>query len=38
MMRKALTVTALAGLAVAFRRQLLHVLTRFTGTWVGTER
>ena len=37
MMRKLLLVAAATGLAVVGRKQLVRLLTRFTGTWVGTE-
>jgi riboflavin transporter FmnP len=36
--RKLIVIGLVAGLAVAFRKQLLHLLTRTTGTWVGTEK
>ena len=38
MIRKILLVSILAGLAYAGREQLVRLLTRYTGTWVGTDR
>ncbi|MEL7207266.1 MAG: hypothetical protein AAGK32_03380 [Actinomycetota bacterium] len=35
-MRRLLLVGAVAAVAVAARRHLVHLLTRTTGTWVGT--
>ena len=35
-MRKLLTVLALAGAGYGFRKHLVHLLTKLTGTWVGT--
>ncbi len=34
---KLLTVGVLGAVAVVFRKQLVHLLTRTTGTWVGTS-
>jgi hypothetical protein len=36
--RTLIVVGVAAGLAAVFRKQLVHLLTRTTGTWVGTER
>ena len=36
-MKKLVVVVAVAAALVVFRRQLLRVLTRATGTWVGSE-
>ena len=38
MKRTLIVVGMVVGLAVVFRQQLLHLLTRTTGTWVGTAR
>jgi hypothetical protein len=35
--RTLFALAALSGLAVVFRKQLLHLFTRTTGTWVGTK-
>ena len=35
-MKKLFAVVALAGAACAFRKHLVHLLTKLTGTWVGT--
>jgi hypothetical protein len=35
-MKRLLLVAALVGGAVLGRKQLVHVLTKTTGTWVGT--
>ena len=29
---------ALAGAGYVFRKRLVHLLTKLTGTWVGTPR
>jgi hypothetical protein len=34
--RRLALVALVVGAAVAARRQLVHVLTRITGTWVGS--
>jgi hypothetical protein len=34
--RKLALVALVAGTAFAARRQLVHLLTRITGTWVGS--
>ena len=35
-MKRLLLIAVAIGTAVMFRQQLVHVLTRTTGTWVGT--
>ncbi len=35
-MRSLLTMIGIAGAAYAARRKLVHLLTKTTGTWVGT--
>ncbi len=37
MTRKLLAFGLLSALVVVFRKQLVRVLTRTTGTWVGTS-
>lgn len=37
-MRKLIVLVGLGAAAVAFRKKLVHLLTRLTGTWVGTPR
>jgi hypothetical protein len=32
-----IAILLVAAVAIVLRRQLLHLLTRTTGTWVGTE-
>lgn len=36
MIRRFVLIAAVAAGAVAGRRQLVHLLTKATGTWVGT--
>ena len=35
-MKKLMAILALAGAGYASRKHLVHLLTKFTGTWVGT--
>lgn len=37
-MRRLPIVAAVVGLAYGLRRRLVHLLTRLTGTWVGTPK